>query len=109
MDKMQILSNVLQIVLDYLVPLAITAFLGYVAVKIKPFLEDQTTKNMVAILVSAAEQLYKAGHGEEKLKYVLEEAEKWLKQYHITIDMQKLRALVESEVLKVNLEKKLVD
>lgn len=106
---MEIVSNVLQIVLDYLLPLGVATLVGYVIVKIKPFLEDKTTRNIVSILVSAAEQLYEAGHGEEKLNYVLAKAEEWLKQYRINIDMQKLRALIEAEVLKINIEKKLVD
>ena len=69
----------------------------------------ESEKHVIGILVNAAEQLYESGHGEEKLDYVLSQAEEWLKQYHITIDMKKLRALVEAEVLKVNLEKKLVN
>ena len=111
MDKaelMKIVSHILQIVLDYLIPLGAAALVGYLTVKIKPILEDKTTKNIIEILVNAAEQLYKAGEGEQKLNYVLEEAEKWLKQYHITLDMKRLRALVEAEVLKINMEKRLV-
>ena len=106
---MEIVSKVLQIVLNYLVPLGIASLISYVVLKIRPLLEDKTAKNVVSILVSAAEQLYEAGHGEEKLNYVLEKAEEWLKQYHITLDMHQLRALIEAEVLKINIEKKLVD
>lgn len=106
---MEILSNVLQIVLDYLVPLGVVSFLGFLTMKLKPILEDKTSKTIIGILVNAAEQLFEAGHGEEKLNYVLEQAQEWLKQYRINIDMKKLRALVEAEVLKVNIEKKLVD
>ena len=106
---MEILSNVLQIILDYLVPLGVVTLIGYIMVKIKPLLEDKTAKGIIEILVNAAEQLYEAGHGEDKLNYVLEQAEEWLKQYHIVLDMQKIRALVEAEVLKINLEKKLID
>lgn len=105
---MEIVSKVLQIVLEYLVPLAVVSFLGFVAVKSKPLFEDKTTRAVVSILVNAAEQLYEAGHGEEKLSYVLKQAEEWLKKYNITLDMERLRALVEAEVLKVNLEQKLV-
>ena len=94
--------------MNYLVPLGIASLITYVVLKVKPLLEDKTAKNIVSILVSAAEQLYEAGHGEEKLNYVLKKAEEWLKQYHITLDMQQLRALVEAEVLKINIEKKLV-
>ena len=106
---MEIVSHILQIVLEYLVPLAVVSFIGFLMVKLQPLLEDKTLKNVIGILVNAAEQLYESGHGEEKLDYVLSQAEEWLKQYHITIDMKKLRALVEAEVLKVNLEKKLVN
>ena len=106
---MEILSNILQIVLDYLVPLGVVALIGYIMAKVKPLLEDKTAKGIIEILVNAAEQLYEAGHGEDKLNYVLEQAQKWLKQYHIVLDMQKIRALVEAEVLKINLEKKLID
>lgn len=106
---MEIVSNVLQIVLEYLIPLAIVSLIGYITLKLKPLLEDKTTKNIVNILVNAAEQLYEAGHGEEKLNWVLSQAEIWLKQYHINLDMQKIRALVEAEVLKINMEKKLID
>lgn len=106
---MEIVSNILQIILEYLVPFAIVSLLGFIVMKTKPLLEDKTTKNIVGILVSSAEQLYEAGHGEEKLNYVLEQAQEWLKQYNIILDMQKLRALVEAEVLKINLEKKLVE
>lgn len=106
---MEVLSNVLQIVLNYLVPLGVVTLISYIAVKLKPILEDRTAKNVIEILVNAAEQLYETGHGEDKLNYVLEQAEEWLKQYHIVLDMQKIRALVEAEVLKINLEKKLID
>lgn len=106
---MEIVSNVLQIVLNYLLPLGVATLITYVVIKVKPLLEDKTAKNIITVLVSAAEQLYEAGHGEEKLNYVLKKAEEWLKQYHIILDMHQLRALVEAEVLKINIEKKLVD
>ena len=62
-----------------------------------------------SIFVNAAEQLYQAGHGEEKLSYVIQQADEWLLKYGITLDIDRLRALIEAEVLKVNLEKKLVN
>lgn len=106
---MEIVSNVLQIVLEYLIPLAVVALISYIITKLKPLLEDKTAHNIITILVSAAEQLYEAGHGEEKLNWVIGQAETWLRQYNITLDIQKIRALVEAEVLKINIEKKLVD
>ena len=106
---MEIASNVLQIVLDYLVPLAVVSLIGYVMMKLKPLLEDKTARSIINILVNAAEQLYEAGHGEDKLNYVINQSQEWLKQYRINLDMQKIRALVEAEVLKINMEKKLID
>lgn len=106
---MEIVSNVLQIVLDYLLPLAVASLVVFVGAKLKPYLEDKTTQNVINILVNAAEQLYESGHGDEKLNYVIQEAEEWLKRYNITLDLDRLRALIEAEVLRVNLEKKLVN
>jgi len=41
---MEVLSNVLQIVLNYLVPLGVVTLISYIAVKLKPILEDKTAK-----------------------------------------------------------------
>lgn len=106
---MEIVSNILQIVLDYLLPLAVASLVVFIGKKFKPYLEDKTTQNVINILVNAAEQLYESGHGDEKLNYVIQKAEEWLKRYNITLDIDRLRALIEAEVLRVNLEKKLVN
>ena len=51
------------------------------------------------IAVTAAEQVYKGtGRGEEKKAFVLE----WLKSHGVTVDMEKLDALIESAVYDMN-------
>ena len=53
----------------------------------------------VRIAVTAAEQVYKGtGRGEEKKAFVLE----WLKSHGVTVDMEKLDALIESAVYDMN-------
>lgn len=67
-----------------------------------PYIKSRTTAQQqaeinawVKIAVTAAEQIYKgAGRGEEKKVYVLE----WLKTHGVTVDVDKLDALIESAV-----------
>ncbi len=57
--------------------------------------ERQELRDWVNIAVTAAEQLYKgSGRGAEKKEYVF----KWLRERGITVDTEKLDALVESAV-----------
>ena len=49
-------------------------------------------------LVAAAEQVYKDAGGEEKKQYVLDQAQKALAEYGLTLDLQTLDALVEAAV-----------
>lgn len=71
-----------------------------------PYIKSKTTaqeqseiKEWVTIAVSAAEQIYKgSGRGEEKKKYVLE----WLNEHNITVDMEKIDALIEAAVYQLN-------
>ena len=67
-----------------------------------PYIKNRTTAQQqaeinawVRIAVTAAEQVYKGtGRGEEKKAFVLE----WLKSHGVTVDMEKLDALIESAV-----------
>lgn len=71
-----------------------------------PYIKNRTTAQQqaeinawVRIAVTAAEQVYKgAGRGEEKKAFVLE----WLKSHGVTVDMEKLDALIESAVYDMN-------
>lgn len=52
----------------------------------------------VQIAVSAAEQIYTgSGRGEEKKEYVLN----WLREHGVTVDAEKLDAMIESAVYEL--------
>lgn len=71
-----------------------------------PYIRSRTTAQQraeisawVRVAVSAAEQLYKgSGRGKEKKAYVLE----WLAAHGVTVDEDKLDALVEAAVYGLN-------
>lgn len=103
---MDVLSNVIQIVLEYLLPVVISWLVVYLGIKLKPILENETVKIVVKTLVGAAEQIWESGNGEKRLNYVIDEAEKWLAKYNIKLDIDELKAIIESEVLKINQQNK---
>ena len=61
-----------------------------------PYIKSKTTASQQAeIAVTAAEQIYTgSGRGEEKKAYVLN----WLQEHGITVDAEKLDALIEAAV-----------
>lgn len=67
-----------------------------------PYIKSKTTTDQqrqintwVQIAVSAAEQIYSgSGRGEEKKAYVIE----WLRQHGVTVDADKLDAMIEATV-----------
>ena len=67
-----------------------------------PYIKTKTTTDQqrqintwVQIAVSAAEQIYDGpGRGEDKKKYVVE----WLRQHGVTVDADKLDAMIEAAV-----------
>ena len=84
----------------------ITLIGAVVSVVLIPYIKSKTTKEQrediavwVKIAVAAAEQIYKgAGRGEEKKAYVIE----WLNTHGITVDADKLDALIEAAVYELN-------
>ena len=56
-------------------------------------------QSWVEIAVLAAEKLYGAGRGDEKLAY----AEKVLEEHHIKLDLDTLKAMVDAEIKKMEL------
>lgn len=54
-------------------------------------------KNWVQIAVYAAEKLYGAGNGDQKLAY----AEQVLAQHNIILDMDTIKAMVDAEIKKM--------
>lgn len=57
----------------------------------------EKAKNWVQIAVYAAEKLYGAGNGDQKLAY----AEQVLKQHNIILDMDTIKAMVDAEIKKM--------
>lgn len=62
----------------------------------------EMTMVIVKSLVKAAEQLYGAGHGDEKLQYVVDAMK--AQGYEINLEdiTDKLRAMIEAEVLELD-------
>ena len=71
-----------------------------------PYIKSKTTTEQqkeinawVKIAVSAAEQIYTgSGRGEEKKEYVVQ----WLKDRGITVDAEKIDAMIEAAVYELN-------
>lgn len=61
--------------------------------------QQRQINTWVQIAVSAAEQIYAGtGRGEDKKAYVVE----WLRQHNITVDTDKLDAMIEAAVYELN-------
>lgn len=95
-------------IVEALIGLAVTA----ISVILIPWLKERygnetlaKAKGWVEIGVLAAEKLYGAGKGEEKLAYV----EDLLAQHKIKLDMDALKALVNAEIKKMEQAEILVD
>jgi hypothetical protein len=56
--------------------------------------------NAVRVAVVAAEQLYKAGNGDEKKAYALQVAENWIAEKGLTVDLHLLEAQIEAAVFE---------
>lgn len=71
-----------------------------------PYIKSKTTTEQqkeinawVKIAVSAAEQIYTgSGRGEEKKAYVV----KWLRDHGVTVDTEKLDAMIEAAVYELS-------
>ena len=86
---------------------AVFALIGVVITCIViPYVKSKTTKEQQAevrtwikIAVTAAEQLYKGtGRGKEKKEYVLA----WLTSHGVTVDAEKLDAMIEAAVYELS-------
>lgn len=83
-----------------------TLIAAVITVVIVPYIRSKTTDTqraelqaLVQIAVTAAEQLYiGTGKGKEKKAYVLE----WLNERGITVDSDRLDAMIESAVYALN-------
>ena len=82
---------------------AVVALIGVVITCIViPYVRSKTTAQQreelnawIKIAVAAAEQIYQgAGRGEEKKQYVLD----WLEDHNVTVDEDRIDALIEAAV-----------
>lgn len=63
--------------------------------------QQEQIQSLISIAVFAAEQIYNtSGAGEEKKAYVL----KFLNQHNITLDSEKIDAMIESTVKLLNIQ-----
>lgn len=80
--------------------------LAVIAVFVIPYIRSKTTlsqqaeiQSLVTIAVTAAEQIFRGtGLGEKKKAYVLQ----WLQDHGVTVNMDKLDAMIESAVHELN-------
>lgn len=87
-----------------LVQAIITLAAAAVTIFLIPWLKERygnealdKARSWVQIAVYAAEKLYGAGHGDEKLEY----AEQVLAQHKIKLDFDTLKAMVDAEIKKM--------
>lgn len=77
-----------------------------------PMIKSKTTAQQQEIICSvtetvvfAAEKLFGALHGDEKLAYAIDQAVKRLEKYGIKLDASALRPYIESAVMALDLRK----
>lgn len=99
------ITPIIQMIISVAVIAATAYLLPYL--KSKGHLENLSeTMEYITIAVRAAEQIFVgSGLGEKKKEYVLQ----WLKDRNITVDLDKVDAMIESAVYDLNLEQYMSD
>lgn len=95
-------------IVEALIGLAVTAFTVFLIPWLKQRYGNETlekTRNWVRVAVYAAEKLYGAGNGDQKLEY----AEAFLAQHKIKLDTSELIAMVNAEIKKMEQAEIIVD
>ena len=110
---MQLLSKVLQAVLEVALPILVSAAATWMVGKAREVFQKLKEEKpetyiilseIVSRAVDAAEQIYKGkGRGEEKKRYVLNLIDKYLLERGIAIDSNIIMSYIEAEVYKMNL------
>lgn len=107
MEWNDIMSAVLQSLLQYFLPLLVVAILGFIIAKIKLLWAQAKDWNpsitslleqAVKFAVTAAEQAGAAKLIEDKKSYAFEVAEKWLALRGLTVDIDLIDAAIEAAV-----------
>lgn len=108
---MELLSKVLQAVLEASLPILAAALASWAIGKALEIFKKLKDKNpeLYEILkvvcreaVSAAEQVYGSGKGEQKLKYAINVVEKYLEAKGISLDLDIILAYIEAAVKEMN-------
>jgi hypothetical protein len=108
MEFMDVLSRFVEALLLGLVPLLVPILAAYVIAKIRESWKNATAWNPVVteyiekavqIAVLAAEQAQVGGFIQDKKKFALSIAEKWLAANKITVDLDLLSAAIEAAVM----------
>lgn len=89
------------VLIQAIITLAATLITAYLIPLVKEkagVAKYERAMQMVKVAVCAAEQLFGAGKGEEKLQYV----EKRLLEQGVKIDVAAIREMIEAEVYKMN-------
>lgn len=110
---MELLSKVLQAILEAALPILAAALAAWAVGKAREVFRKLKDKNpeLYEILkavseraVSAAEQVYGSGHGKEKKEYALKIAENYLRAKGIKLDLTVIEAYIEAAVMDLNLD-----
>lgn len=95
-------------IMEALIGLAVTAITVFLIPWLKERYGNETlekTRNWVQVAVYAAEKLYGAGNGDQKLEY----AEAFLAQHKIKLDTSELIAMVNAEIKKMEQAETIAD
>ena len=95
---MTTILNILYNNLNQVLFTIITAIMGYISIKIKNYLDDKTTKEIVLKVVRYVEQIEPNLSCQSKKKKAYQLASDWLKQKKISISEVELDILIESSV-----------
>ena len=109
---MDLLSKLLQAVLEVALPILVSALAAWLIAKTKEIFERMKSSNpdmaymmeqIARCAVNAAEQLYK-GHmrGDEKKEYAIKVIESFLKSKNINLDVEVIGAYIEAAVRDMN-------
>ena len=103
--------NITQILLGIIILIG-----GAVSLFVVPYLKTHMTAEQISILagiaqtvVYAAEKIFGAKMGEDKLKYALNLAKDLLVKKGLTFDEDVIRAAIEAQVQELNLNQKSVE
>ena len=103
--------NITQILLGVIILLG-----GVFALFIRPYIQAHVTTEQLSLLfgvartvVFAAEQIFGAKMGQDKLAYALNLAKKLLEKKGLSFDEEVIRAAIEAQVEQLNLDQKAVE